>query len=210
MSELIIKPIVCGAYQANAYLVCRDERPDALLIDPGDDYPALVRAIEGSGKRLTDILITHGHFDHFLCAARLRSELGARLHIHGSDACLLSSPEDSAWSAQVCTEPFTPVAPDVLYPEDGEFSVCGVRFKALHTPGHTPGGVCLLDEEDGVMFSGDTVFAQGYGRYDLAGGNLHQLLGSLRLILSMDRSLTVCPGHGERATLAQIARYFGK
>lgn len=210
MSDLIITPVVCGAYQANAYLVYRSERPDALLIDPGDDYPALLRAIEVSGKRLTDILLTHGHFDHFLCAARLRSELGARLHIHESDAYLLSSPADSAWSAQVCTEQFTPVAPDERYPENGELSVCGVRFKALHTPGHTLGGVCLVDEKDGVMFSGDTIFAQGYGRYDLAGGSLHQLLGSLRMILSMDRSLTVYPGHGESATLAQIARYFGK
>ena len=66
------------------------------------------------------------------------------------------------------------------------------------------------DEADGALFSGDTVFAQGYGRYDLAGGSLHQLLGSLRLILSLDRSLRVYPGHGESAALAQIARYFGK
>lgn len=210
MSDLIITPIVCGAYQANAYLVYRSGRTDALLIDPGDDYPALVRAIEGSGRRLTDILLTHGHFDHFLCAARLRKEFGARLHIHESDAYLLSSRADSAWSAQVCTEEFTPASPDEIYPENGELCVCGVRFQALHTPGHTMGGVCLLDKEDGVLFSGDTVFAQGYGRYDLAGGSLHQLLGSLRLILSLDRSLTVYPGHGESAALAQIARYFGK
>ena len=74
MSDLVITPIVCGAYQANAYLLYRSERPDALLIDPGDDYPALARAIAGSGKRLTVILLTHGHFDHFLCAARLRQE----------------------------------------------------------------------------------------------------------------------------------------
>lgn len=210
MSDLVITPIVCGAYQANAYLLYRSGRLDALLIDPGDDYPALARAIAASGKRLTDILLTHGHFDHFLCAARLRQEFGARIHIHESDAYLLASREDSAWSAQVCTEPFTPARPDETYPENGEIDVCGVHFKVLHTPGHTQGGVCLLDEADGALFSGDTVFAQGYGRYDLAGGSLHQLLGSLRLILSLDRSLRVYPGHGESAALAQIARYFGK
>ena len=88
--------------------------------------------------------------------------------------------------------------------------MCGVHFKVLHTPGHTQGGVCLLDEADGALFSGDTLFAQGYGRFDLAGGSLHQLLGSLRLLLSLDRSLKVYPGHGESAALAQIARDFGK
>ena len=87
---VFVTQIPCGSYQANAYLLYAENRSDALIIDPGDDLAALTKAIDQSGRRLSDILLTHGHFDHMLSAAALREKYGARVHVHPSDAYMLT------------------------------------------------------------------------------------------------------------------------
>lgn len=208
MGGLTVARLVCGVYAENCYLLAREGREDCALVDPGDGYEAIARALRESGRKLTDILLTHGHFDHFLAAPRLAGETGARVHIHPLDAYMLGDPADSQYNPQDASGPFRPFAADCLYAEEVE--AAGTRFQVLHTPGHTPGGVCLLSEADGILFSGDTIFAAGYGRTDLAGGSVHELVGSLRRLLALPRSLTVCSGHGETATMEEIARYFGR
>ncbi len=202
-----IRTLVCGAYEENAYLVWDDARDDLLVIDPGDDLPALKAAVAGSGRRLTDILLTHGHFDHTLAAAPLREEFGARVRVHPLDAPMLRSAEAAVMDPGASVLPFAPIEPDALYPEGDEFDVaaCGMAFHGLHTPGHTPGGVCLILKAADALFTGDTIFARGYGRYDFAGGDLHQLMSSLRRVLALPKSLTVYSGHGEADSMASIA-----
>ena len=204
---IVIQPLVCGAYEENAYLVYDETRPDCLIVDPGDDLPALEKAVRLSGKKLTDILLTHGHFDHTLAAAPLKAAHSARLHIHPLDTHMLFSPGAAVMNAALSRLPFTPVSADAPFPSEPTFdlTVCGLDFHGLHTPGHTPGGVCLTLAAAQAVFTGDTLFAHGYGRYDLPGGDLRQLMKSLRAVLTLPRSLTVYPGHGEPDAMGAIA-----
>jgi len=204
---IVIQPLVCGAYGENAYLVYERDRKDLLLIDPGDDLPAIERAIRQSGRTPADILLTHGHFDHILAVAPLREKYGARVHIHPLDAYMLLSAGASMMNAAVCRLPFVPVRADAPYPQGERFELtaCGLTFEGIHTPGHTPGGVCLLLPAAGAAFTGDTLFAEGYGRYDFPGGDWHQLKSSLRTVLALPPTYTVYAGHGDADTMANIA-----
>lgn len=202
-----IMQIPCGAYQANAYLLYAENRSDALIIDPGDDINALTKAIDQSGRRLTDILLTHGHFDHMLSAAALREKYDALVHVHPSDAYMLADAGASLYDKNACSQPFAPVTADELYPEDDRFSLtaAGIAFEGIHTPGHTLGGVTLICEDAQSVFTGDTIFAHGYGRFDFPGGDMHQLMKSLKTILGLPRTLTLRPGHGECDSLDAVA-----
>lgn len=207
LSHQNIQCIVCGAYQENAYLVCPEGRGDAFVIDPGDDLDALRGAIAASGRTLGAILLTHGHFDHILAAQPLSDETGAAIYVHAEDADMLEDPKKSAY------------APDVsrLAPPDGLaaqsyptlLEVCGTKLQILHTPGHSRGSVCLYDAEDGVLFSGDTLFCAGFGRTDLFGGSSLALRQSLRRLFALPDGITVLCGHGPATTIAAERRRYG-
>ena len=188
-----IEKIVCGAYAENAY--CIDGE---LLIDPGDDLPALARLAGG----IKAILLTHGHFDHMLAAEELQKRTGVPVYVHPLDAPMLSDASLSAYNPEVSSLPQPGHIACTAYPE----SLFG--FRVLHTPGHTPGSVCLYREEEKVLFSGDTLFQAGFGRTDLAGGSMHQLLSSLRTLLALPRDVRVYPGHGESTTIDEECRRY--
>ena len=209
MSDLIIRQIETGALQANAYLVYRESRPDCFLIDPGDSLDVLEEAVRLSGKKLTDILLTHGHFDHILAAAELKARHSARIHVHPYDSHMLLTESASLYNPAWCRLPFTPVEADEPYPagdRDWEIEVCGVPLTGFRTPGHTPGSICLLNKENSALFTGDTLFAYSYGRTDFPGGSNEEMVSSLNRLLGMDRGLTVYSGHGEADGMDAIAR----
>ena len=188
-----IEKIVCGAYAENAY--CIDGE---LLIDPGDDLPTLARLAGG----ITAILLTHGHFDHMLAAEELQKRTGVPVYVHPLDVPMLSDASLSAYNPEVSSLPQPGHIACTAYPE----SLFG--FRVLHTPGHTPGSVCLYHEGEKVLFSGDTLFRAGFGRTDLAGGSMHQLLSSLRTLLALPRDVRVYPGHGESTTIDEECRRY--
>ena len=188
-----IERIVCGAYAENAY--CIDGE---LLIDSGDDLPALARLAGG----IKAILLTHGHFDHMLAAEELQKRTGVPVYVHPLDAPMLSDASLSAYNPEVSSLPQPGHIACTAYPE----SLFG--FRVLHTPGHTPGSVCLYHEGEKVLFSGDTLFRAGFGRTDLAGGSMHQLLSSLRTLLALPRDVRVYPGPGESTTIDEECRRY--
>ena len=190
-----IKRIVCGLLQANAYIV--DGR---YVIDPGDDIDALRREIPGPEA----ILLTHGHFDHMLGAETLQKESGAAVYVHHADAPMLADEHLSAYMPEYSRLP----QPESIVSSDYPEEIFG--FRVLHTPGHTPGCVCLYNEAEKVLFSGDTLFRAGYGRYDLPGGDVTQLVKSLETLLKLLGDTTVYPGHGEKTTIAEECRRYGK
>ncbi len=154
------------------------------------------------------IVSTHGHWDHVGDNARVAEHTGALIAVHPLDRERLTHPQPS-WA------PFEipPSVPAVDLAEGGEIRFGMIRLEVLHTPGHTEGSVCLLDNDGGRLYSGDTLFAGSFGRVDLPGGSPEAMLASLDRLRRLDDALSVLPGHGpsttigrERAWLEWVAR----
>ena len=208
--KLEIRRVLCGAYGENAYLVFAPGADEAVLIDPGDGLAALRQALAASGRKFGAILLTHGHFDHTLAAGPLARESGALVYAHADDLSMVEDARLNVYDAAAATLPAPAgVGARPYLAADGEaFAVCGLSLRLLHTPGHTPGSVCLYSEADGTLFSGDTLFARGYGRTDLPGGSDAQMLASLRALFALPEETRVLPGHGGETTLGREKRYY--
>jgi len=183
----IIK-LTTSPYDANAYLVKR-----SILVDVGMDAVSILSQLEKliELKELKTIILTHCHYDHTGGAGEVAKITCAKIAIHQDDAPLLSSARSTA--AALFGQKAPVFEPDILL-KGGE--VFG-GFKVIHTPGHTPGGICLYDPVSKVLFSGDTVFQGGsFGRTDLYGGNAKKLIGSIRKLTELDVSI-MYPGHGD-------------
>jgi hydroxyacylglutathione hydrolase len=198
MVDLILDVRALGLFQTNCYLVGCPETKQAMVVDPGGAVaPVLERARE-LGLTVALVLNTHGHYDHIVGNAELVRATGALLAIHELDAPLLYSPQHD-FSALLGLRR-EPCRPDRLL-HGGDTVEVGTRsFTVLHTPGHTPGGICLLGH--GALFSGDTLFHLGVGRTDLPGGDMETLMRSLEeVVLPLADDLVVYPGHGPQTTI---------
>lgn len=201
---LKIECVVCGALGENAYIVENDGHAGVFLIDPGDDYAALVRAL--SGRSLEAVCLTHAHYDHMLAAPGLIADTGAKLYVGAKDMPALNDDRLNLYNAAWSRLPAPQGLKARAYGE--ELEVCGVVLKIVPTPGHTPGGVCLYAEDEGVLFSGDTLFCAGYGRVDFPGSNAADMRRSLFKLFALPGDTRVYPGHGEGTTIArERARY---
>ena len=184
-----------GAMQVNTYLLWKNEQ--AVLIDPGDDAAELMAFLEEKGLTLTHILLTHGHFDHMLFAQHWLDQ-GAKLYVHELDAPALRSPSLNL-SQVVNTQLVLPEA-DVCLHDGDVVREAGMELCVMHTPGHTPGGVCYLSDK--TLFSGDTLFYGSYGRLDLPGGDVQDMIASLTRLMQLDGETVAYPGHGMKTKIA--------
>ena len=189
----------CGPVSANMIFFGRDGAKDVAVVDPSDADLALA-ILKEHGWRLTDILVTHGHFDHLLGVSGLKKSTGATVYISETDADGLRSGEASL--SELVRIPQEPVEPDVLLHDGDTFTAAGLDIRVLETPGHTAGGVAFVCDEERCVFVGDTLFAGGYGRYDLPGGDFAALSGSIRNVLfALPDDYRLYPGHEEPTTV---------
>lgn len=195
--QFITLPV--GALEANAHILFAPAGKDALVIDPGAEPDRIRAALDG--RRLAGILLTHGHADHIGAVSALRGP-DTPVYIHAMDAEMLTNPALSLSS--MFGLPPSQGAADVLM-EAGPITIAGLSLEVIHTPGHTPGGACFRCGDD--LFTGDTLFKQGYGRTDFPGGDVRQLARSIRDLLALDAHVRVHPGHGDSTTIGAERRY---
>lgn len=196
----VIQTIITNSMQENAHLVCNKSTGTAFVVDPGGAAGEICEACEAQGCRLTDILLTHGHFDHIEAVAELVRLTGAHIHIHPNDADMLLSLDRSLGRpgyehVQVAAD--CPL--DIL--ESAKLNICGLDMEIIYTPGHTSGSVSYYLPEQGVLFAGDTMFYEGFGRTDLPTGSPVQLRRSLRKLYTLPLDTRVLCGHGPETTI---------
>ena len=190
---MLIKTLPVGPLQANCYILKKDETSPAVIIDPGAEGERILSALCGIPPAA--ILLTHGHFDH---TGALSAFPDAETVIHETDAGMLTDPQRNAGALFGDTLPRRPATRTVK--EGDVLSYGGLEITVLHTPGHTPGSVCYSAE--GCLFTGDTLFHRGYGRTDLPGGSVKDLIASLRRLLHTEGDPAFYPGHGEGAHIS--------
>lgn len=191
--------IVVGGIQTNCYVVRCPETGCTMVIDPGDDH----RIIGESLSRLDFIFYTHGHFDHVGGAAGLIDSYSPVTMIHPDDVEMMASAAEhgAEWGFTIQQPP----VPDRLLADRDHVHVGTLCFTVIHTPGHSSGSVCL--EGHGLLFSGDTLFAGSIGRTDLPGSSPLKMKQTMEnIVVHMDNSLVVYPGHGPSSTIAEEKR----
>ena len=210
-----IETFTLGELQENGYLVFDAERAAAVAVDPGDCPEPMIARLDKTRGKLLAILLTHGHWDHIAGVRELADRMSGAAHdapvyLHEADVPLYDHVIEQAALFGFHAEPQPPVDRTV---KDGDVLDFGpLHVEVIHTPGHTPGGVCYRISDAGVqsvadgtsaaVFVGDTIFAGGVGRTDLPGGSWNQLLRSIRTkILTLDDAVILYPGHGPATTV---------
>lgn len=191
-----IKNLTTGGYASNCFLVI--EGGDAVLVDATVPGNVLKETLDALHCRLHAILLTHGHFDHMLTLEELKKEFAVPVYLHADEA---DAPADATKNASAFFfgRGFTFPSADLLLKGGEALSFGNLSLSVMHTPGHTRGSVLYLF--DGIAFTGDTIFARGYGRTDLFGGNAAQLRASLQAISTLPSNTVIYPGHGESEVL---------
>ena len=183
-----IHTLPLGAYQTNCYLVWDETSDTCVVIDPGYEPETVLKEVNRLGKTIEAVLLTHGHFDHVGGVRTIAAETDCAVYLCDAD---LSMPPQMTAGSLYYTH---------IYGEGDFVDAAGLSFKVLHTPGHTPGSVCLMCEN--VLFSGDTLFWGSCGRTDLPGGNWSTIRLSLKRLADLPGDYKVYPGHGDATMLS--------
>ena len=192
--ELIIEPIVVGDLETNCYVLAGNGSNEAVIIDPGADADKIRAVLKRNGLKLNSIILTHGHFDHIGAL----DDFDVPVYVHADDLEFMKNSSRNLFSNFGIDKKF-----DARFKllRDGEtISVADLTISIIHTPGHTPGGICL--KIGSMLFSGDTLFRNGIGRTDLPGGSFEQISRSIKeKIFTLNDDLIVFPGHGPATTV---------
>ena len=195
---MFLRIIPVGDLRENCYIVADDVSKQALIIDPGAQPERILPIITKNNLIVTMILLTHGHYDHVGAVAPTKELTGAPVGMHPLDVPIMRLMDDLA--------EVLPPAPDFELSDGQQIVIGDLNFQVMHTPGHSPGGICLAGE--GVVFSGDTLFAGDIGRYDLPGSSKEALKASLLRLMELPGEIIVYPGHGVSTTIEAERRLY--
>ncbi len=203
-----IDTFVLGDFQTNSYIVrATDQVRDCVVIDTGLSAEPLIDFIRENDLNPIAVIFTHGHADHIAGLNLLRNrQSDIKVAIYTDDAQMLTNPVKNL--SIMTGVGFTSAAADVIIQAEEPIEFAGIRFEVLHTPGHTPGGICLYCPDIGTLFSGDALFADSIGRTDFPGGNYAQLIDSIKSkLLALPDETIVYSGHGPATTIGDERRH---
>ena len=195
----IVACITVGMFAENCYLYACPHTREAVIIDPGDEAERILETIQDLKLFPKYIINTHGHIDHICAIDEVSSVYPVPLAIHPADVAFYSDASNALLYGR--TPPAVKRSPDLLLQEGYTISFGTLTLEVLHTPGHSPGSICLVSPSY-CVFSGDTLFYRGIGRTDLPGGNYQQIEQSIRnKLYTLEDDLVVFPGHGQQTTI---------
>jgi glyoxylase-like metal-dependent hydrolase (beta-lactamase superfamily II) len=200
--SMFVKPLSVGFLKTNCYLVACEKTANAMVIDPGFEETKAERILEeihSRGLKVKHLVNTHGHLDHISGNGILKQATGAAILIHENDAQMLTDRRKNL-SNMSGLNVVSPPADRLLH--DGDIIRIGLlELRVIHTPGHSSGSISLYCESEGIVFTGDTLFARSIGRTDLPGSSPDEIGRSLAKLMTLPESTIVYPGHGERTTI---------
>ena len=191
-----IKTLPVGQLETNCYVVVNEQRLECVVIDPGDENNTILDYIEENKLKCCAILLTHGHYDHVGAVKEVMEQTGCEMYIN---------PRDEGYEPGMSGMKFKKPEGGKYYDEGDVITAAGLEFKVLATPGHTPGGVCLICGN--ALFTGDTLFRGSCGRTDLPGGSMRMEMASLKRLCTLPGDYEVYPGHMDSSTLERERRF---
>jgi glyoxylase-like metal-dependent hydrolase (beta-lactamase superfamily II) len=187
-----------GHLGTNCYVVYCEKTLKAGVIDPGGSAETIIAEINKANLKVDYIINTHGHADHIAANDAVQQATGAKILIHHEDAAMLTSAQQNLSTfigGGIICQPA-----DQLLSHNDSVMIGNIELKVLHTPGHTPGGICLLSDK--VLIAGDTLFAESIGRTDFPGGSYNQLINSIKVnLMNLADDVEVLPGHGPKTSI---------
>jgi glyoxylase-like metal-dependent hydrolase (beta-lactamase superfamily II) len=207
-----IDRLVLGEFETNSYILRSSEKAtECLIIDTGLDVRPLLEFLDENKINPVAVILTHGHIDHIAGVEELRARYPAiKVYIHKLDAeSLTDSVNNLSFMVDSTSSPqaggtFSTEEADHLVDEPDIIEEAGMPLRVIHTPGHTPGGICLYSQKEGIIFAGDTLFADSVGRTDFPGGDMRRLIEGIKeKLLKLPDETVVFPGHGEQTTIGR-------
>jgi hydroxyacylglutathione hydrolase len=200
-----VDTLVVSLFDSNCHLVRREDRSDVLVIDPGDNAPDIIAHLNKYNLTVAAYLLTHGHVDHVSALADMVAAMPAPVSMHPADARW-------AFTRRAAMPPYypTPKAPpaiDHALSEGQQWTVAGLTYSIIETPGHSPGGVAFYFAEEGILLSGDSLFRGSIGRSDLPGAVPADLVTSLKKLMTLPDKTIVYSGHGPTTTIGEEKKY---
>lgn len=186
--------LILGEYGTNCYILYSND--EAIIIDPAGEAEKIIKAIDERKLTPSKILLTHAHPDHFGALDTIREHYKIKAYISVKDEDMLEKRSKELMSMLGLN---SYIKADEYYKEGDLIDFSGGKIEVIETPGHTPGGVCLLI--DNILFSGDTLFYLSIGRTDLPGGDFEEIMNSLNKLMKLDKKIIVLPGHGQETTI---------
>ncbi len=195
---MIIEKLEVGPFASNCYIVASERGKEAIIIDPGAESNRILERVKDLDLQVKAIVLTHGHMDHVGALKQVKKMTAAEVAIHSADAKFLQMGNSLGFAFGLSAQSSS--SPDRLLEGGDTIDTDGLHFLVVHTPGHTPGGICLVGH--GVVFTGDTLFNFSIGRTDMPGGSYSQILESIRAkLMSLPDSTIIYPGHGPQSTI---------
>ena len=201
--QIIRVPV--GAFITNCYIAEGQEPGRGFLVDPADNPKKLISILEEKQICPEAILLTHGHFDHIMAVKKVKEKYQIPVYACRQEEAMLAEPtiNMTAVYGSACS-----IKPDVLLDDGQIFEAAGFSIQMFHTPGHTKGSCCYYIKEEGVLFSGDTLFCGSVGRTDFPGGSSAEIVRSLhKLVDTLPEDTEVFPGHDASTTIGYEKRY---
>ena len=196
---------VLGSIGTNVYFVINKTTRETIIIDPADEADYLLEQAKLRDYRICAVLLTHGHFDHIMAADAIRKATGVKIYAYKDEEKILTDKYRNR-SANWATP--TTLNADEWLSDGQEIELAGFHIRVIHTPGHTCGSCCYYMYEEGVLFSGDTLFKDSYGRTDLPTGSEDEIIVSVQMLLTrLPEETDVFPGHMDRTTIGYERRY---